>query len=430
MKASSKQFVSSKLLYSKHMFLKGYTVQQLLGQGGFGREYKTHHFKNDKPVAIIVIMPNPHNSANEDVNKTFLDIINCQKLNSQYVVKIEKPLLDKETWLIFIIQEYCSKGNLSSYIKTIGKTENYLKDIFIQILRGFFAIHDQNIIHSDLKSDNILVSNNDVVKIADFGEAKQFSVEKGLTHTDVQGFTALYAAPELILKKQKLISKESDYQAIQESYCFSTEYYDIRTQKRASCQRILNFLQKQNDLHSYQSKQQIQYMTTECNEEALSLLINYSTQRSIQNTKNQQPLNRPLTQKYNYKNLVIHSLIEIVTKVFYIYLMMIAYVALSYPYPCGELYVCSDKFDLREQGHFYFLGSNNQQIRKICDLNEPQRKEAIQQYFHSKYNQGMTIQYYEQSYGIAPYFYLGASGIMALWILFRILVNFCQWCRK
>ncbi|KAL4472548.1 hypothetical protein ABPG74_018497 [Tetrahymena malaccensis] len=190
---------------------EGYTVQNLLGEGSFGRVYKAHDYNNNISVAIKVIKPQD-SSVNLDINKTIQEFLNCQRPNSEHIVKIEKVLLDSSSSLIFVIQEYCSKGNLTDYMKNMVKTESTLKQIFIQILKGVIAIHEQNIIHSDLKPDNILVSGNNVIKIADFGEAKQLRQEKGATHTAAQGYSPLFAAPEVNLKKQ--ISKESDYYSV------------------------------------------------------------------------------------------------------------------------------------------------------------------------------------------------------------------------
>ena len=70
--------------------------------------------------------------------------------------------------------EYCEKGDLSQYLERIGSqmeiSEQRLQKIIVQICSALNYIHDKNIVHADLKPQNILLSGKDYdVKLADFG---------------------------------------------------------------------------------------------------------------------------------------------------------------------------------------------------------------------------------------------------------------------
>jgi serine/threonine protein kinase len=90
--------------------------------------------------------------------------------------------------------EYALKGDLDSYLATIGiPTEAEAIDIFDQILNGIAYLHSRNVVHRDLKPQNILRDSYGGIRVADFGMAKVF--EKGKSVTNIGG-TESYAPPE------------------------------------------------------------------------------------------------------------------------------------------------------------------------------------------------------------------------------------------
>jgi serine/threonine protein kinase len=95
--------------------------------------------------------------------------------------------------------EYVCCGDLLSFVRKRSKlNENIAKFIFKQIIEGLQYIHSQNIVHRDIKLDNILIDLQNNIKICDFGVSKQ--VKKGDVMHDQCG-TPAYIAPE-ILKNQ------------------------------------------------------------------------------------------------------------------------------------------------------------------------------------------------------------------------------------
>src|SRR5205809_6458882 len=77
----------------------------------------------------------------------------------------------------------------------------------IDILQGINYIHNKNIIHCDLTLNNILIDNNNSIKITDFGLAKNISDYQSIISSSEYG-TYIYTAPETI--KQKKCSVKSD----------------------------------------------------------------------------------------------------------------------------------------------------------------------------------------------------------------------------
>jgi len=95
--------------------------------------------------------------------------------------------------LIFI--RYCENGSLHSICKNFGKfPENLVSLYMTQVLQGLLYLHDQGVIHRDIKGANILTTKEGLVKLADFGVATRAG---GLSDSSVVG-TPYWMAPEVI----------------------------------------------------------------------------------------------------------------------------------------------------------------------------------------------------------------------------------------
>ena len=93
------------------------------------------------------------------------------------------------------MHRYCENGSLHSINKTYGKIpENLVAQYMHQILQGLLYLHEQGVIHRDIKGANILTTKDGGVKLADFGVATKAN---GLDQTSVVG-TPYWMAPEVI----------------------------------------------------------------------------------------------------------------------------------------------------------------------------------------------------------------------------------------
>jgi len=90
--------------------------------------------------------------------------------------------------------EYCNQGSLSKYISTMTlMPEEKIWDFILQISKGYQVLHDANLLHRDIKPDNILIHNK-VFKLADFGLAKHINdhaIKENLSYAG----SPLYIAP-------------------------------------------------------------------------------------------------------------------------------------------------------------------------------------------------------------------------------------------
>ena len=117
-----------------------------------------------------------------------------QQMRNENVVQLIDLLQDTINY--YIIIEYCSKGELFSYIVSKNKlTENEARVFFRQILNGLSYIHSMNVAHRDLKPENILLDIDGRAKISDFGLSKYID-KYGMVSTSCG--SPVYVSPEVI----------------------------------------------------------------------------------------------------------------------------------------------------------------------------------------------------------------------------------------
>lgn len=97
------------------------------------------------------------------------------KIRHENVVSLLHVAVGRNLSSVFLVMEYCEHdlGNLVDNMP-IPFLENQVKCITLQLLHGMTHLHNNFIIHRDLKLSNILLTSEGVVKIADFGMARKF----------------------------------------------------------------------------------------------------------------------------------------------------------------------------------------------------------------------------------------------------------------
>lgn len=173
-----------------------YQVLDQIGQGGMGVVYKAKDLNLERTVAIK-FLPS-HLASSEENKKRFLQEAKAAaSLNHPNIMSIFE--IDEHEGSVFMVMEFVEGETLKSYISNLktGSGIPYLKaiDWMITISQGLKIAHDNNIIHRDIKSENIMLAPGDQLKIMDFGLAK-LKGSSGLTKTGTSLGTLAYMAPE------------------------------------------------------------------------------------------------------------------------------------------------------------------------------------------------------------------------------------------
>ncbi|MDY6953838.1 MAG: protein kinase [Thermodesulfobacteriota bacterium] len=181
-----------------------YEVCGLLGAGGMGKVYKVRMPVVGKVVALKLLAPHPNLVAllgKEEVRKRFLtEALTMARLRHPHIVAIW-DFHDTEDLTFFVMEYFCNnlgvimgetyRVEAPSRVLSVDKTLHYTR----QILDGLCRLHQAGIIHRDMKPFNILVTDQDQVKITDFGLSKLHGeVFRGPDNLMVG--SPYYAAPE------------------------------------------------------------------------------------------------------------------------------------------------------------------------------------------------------------------------------------------
>jgi serine/threonine protein kinase len=167
------------LKYNKTELLKvsppsKWQTSEILGQGSFGCVLFAVNLETGELMAMkqISLIEFYLDSAQEDINEIEQEVEILSRLNHKNIVRYLGTRKDEKSLNIFM--EYVSGGTISSLISKYGKiSENLMKVYAQQILQGLEYLHHFKYLHRDIKGANVLITNDGVCKLADFGCAKR-----------------------------------------------------------------------------------------------------------------------------------------------------------------------------------------------------------------------------------------------------------------
>ena len=173
-----------------------YQILEQVGQGGMGVVYKAKDQKLDRIVAIK-FLPSHLASSDESKKRFMQEAKAAASLNHPNIMGIYE--IDEYNDSVFMVMEFVEGQTLKSYITNLksGSGIPYLKatEWMSIIAGGLNAAHANQIVHRDIKSENIMISHGDQLKIMDFGLAK-LKGSSGLTKTGTSLGTLSYMSPE------------------------------------------------------------------------------------------------------------------------------------------------------------------------------------------------------------------------------------------
>lgn len=152
------------------LLLNRYELLEKIGEGGMGIVYKAKCHLLNRFVAVKILKSELSNDegfvarfkreANSAASLSHANIVNVHDVGSENNIN-------------FIVMEYINGKTLKQVINETGRLSSLKTlEISLQIVKALECAHKNNIIHRDIKPDNILITEDNIVKVADFGIAK------------------------------------------------------------------------------------------------------------------------------------------------------------------------------------------------------------------------------------------------------------------
>jgi serine/threonine protein kinase/Tfp pilus assembly protein PilF len=179
-----------------------YEILEKLGEGGMGVVYKAEDLRLKRTVAMK-FLPKRLSAHGEERERFALEAQAASALNHPNICVIHE--IDEENGETFMVMEYIDGITLREWIQTkASQAEGFRKtglkeivELAGQIAEGLGKAHEKGIVHRDIKSENIMVTEDNHAKIMDFGLAKLRGVSK-LTKTGSTIGTVAYMSPEQV----------------------------------------------------------------------------------------------------------------------------------------------------------------------------------------------------------------------------------------
>jgi eukaryotic-like serine/threonine-protein kinase len=194
-----------------------FKIEKKLGQGGMGTVFLATQVSLDRKVALKTL--SPEFAKKPDFVKRFIrEARSMARLQHPNVVQVYAA--DTASGVNYAAIEYVDGRSMQSWMNEL-KQLNVGDALHVTLVcaDALKHAHDQNMIHRDIKPDNILVTSKGVVKVADFGLAKAVDDDVSMTQSGTGLGTPLYMAPEQA-RNAKHVDKRSDIYALG-----STLYY-------------------------------------------------------------------------------------------------------------------------------------------------------------------------------------------------------------
>ncbi len=167
-----------------------FKIKQKIGEGNVGVVYKAIDTELDRLVALKMLKM----AEGEQVARFKQEARSVAALNHEYIVSIYD--IGEDLGEHFIAMEYVPGEKLSQYMELNEVSYDDSLAIVIKIAEGLQHAHEHQIIHRDIKPDNIIITNNQIPKVTDFGLARKLSQNVRITRDNIIMGTPIYMSPE------------------------------------------------------------------------------------------------------------------------------------------------------------------------------------------------------------------------------------------
>ncbi|KAB5546648.1 hypothetical protein PHYPO_G00074460 [Pangasianodon hypophthalmus] len=172
-----------------------FEVLGIVGEGAYGVVLKCRHKETNEIVAIKKFKDSEEN---EDVKETTLrELKMLRTLKQENIVELKEAF--RRRGKLYLVFEYVEK-NMLELLEELpnGVPPDKVRNYIYQLIKAIHWCHKNDIVHRDIKPENLLISSDDVLKLCDFGFARDLSEGTDANYTEYVA-TRWYRSPELLL---------------------------------------------------------------------------------------------------------------------------------------------------------------------------------------------------------------------------------------
>ncbi|KAL6759053.1 kinase-like domain-containing protein [Haematococcus lacustris] len=194
--ANASQLLGGELHAEHTAALPGYSVGKVIGEGGFCQVRLALHHLSGRKVAVKVIDKAKLTDANE-AKRIQREIRVMRHLTHECIIKLFQ-VVDAPS-MLYLVMEHAPNGSLLDHVRARKRlAEPDAAYILQQVVAGLEHCHQREVVHRDVKLENILLDADNVMKVIDFGLSAFFVPDKRLR---VHCGSPSYAAPEIVARK-------------------------------------------------------------------------------------------------------------------------------------------------------------------------------------------------------------------------------------
>jgi serine/threonine protein kinase len=191
--------------------IPGYEILESLPPGGMGVVYRARQLGLKRIVALKMMRSGVHAAPDESA-RFRIEAEAVASLSHPHII----PIHEFGIWqgLPYLTMEFAEGGSLARRLESGPLSPSAAVELVETLARAVQFVHDRGIVHRDLKPANILLTAEEMPKLADFGLAKRLEEDQGLTGSRAVLGTASYMAPEQAAGSSHAVGPSADIYAL------------------------------------------------------------------------------------------------------------------------------------------------------------------------------------------------------------------------
>ena len=192
--------------------VNGYTVERLIGKGALGEVYLARRSEDGESLALKVLLPEAADDNPEYIQRFVREGNLVRKMSHPNMVAVHDVGYCTERGLYYLVMDYISGSSLRTAIGIAGAMDPQEAIRIVACVASVLASGERyGLVHRDIKPENIMIKDDGVVKLVDFGVVKSSEADTLRTMSNTVFGTPNYISPEQAMDSSKVDCRADVY---------------------------------------------------------------------------------------------------------------------------------------------------------------------------------------------------------------------------